>query len=561
MAYTDLYKKSIFFEILSVDSNGQPLVTVESFAFTIPPSSLEIVQTQRVTKTATPGGFFIDNYGMGSANITISGETGNEEKRLSILGPGKTPRSLTGQECFFYFRDKIARYSQKNQNYVMRFYDLTHKGGKNIFNRLSFGGNSQFSEAWEVVLDESAMRRTSAKPFFYPYTINLTGLRPLGTYNSGAVGKVIGFLSDIKNKIDAVVAAIEEFKTNITFLLDNAFEFVSDVASILTSVNSFVSQLTSFTGLVLEYEKKLGGLFDDVISETSQFISSGLQLISFPYDVLETARLEALDVVDKTNQLISSAKTAGKNVLNKYDWTENIDPVSNIGLSLIAIEEKFNVIVLLAKQDSSFEPIGGIILNGIVTPVYGQVSYVVQENTRLDKLARDIYGDPDLKDVIAGINGIYSNDELTASTILSLPILSPDIRYANNAVYNTPDNRNDVLGKDAHVVEGVFDLNSEDYAITAGEGTILQAISFRLTEKKGRQIRDGSYGIVAQIGTALNSDAPFEYLSVSLAETLIQDPRITAVYGLNFLGDGDKLYQEFKVDTLSKPAITYREGL
>ena len=84
---------------------------------------------------------------------------------------------------------------------------------------------------------------------------------------------------------------------------------------------------------------------------------------------------------------------------------------------------------------------------------------------------------------------------------------------------------------------------------------------FRLAEKKNRQVRDGTYGIVAQIGDALNNEAPFEFIAISIEETLVQDPRIIDVYGLNFQGSGDIIHQEFKFDTITRIAIVYREGI
>jgi hypothetical protein len=562
MAYPDLYKHSIFFEILSLDQNGEAGTTLESFAFSMPPSNIEIVQGQRVTTTPTPGGFFVDNYGLGAAKITISGETGNEESRLTILGPGKTPRSLTGQESYFEFRNKIVRYSQKSENYTMRFYDLTNSGTVNLFRKNSFDKVSKYTEAWEVVLDESSLRRSNVKPMFYPYSISLTGIRPLGTFNPRLAKNAVGFLSNIREKIDSATETVSIFNANLELFLSNNFEYLTDITDILSSTNSFLKQLTNFTGLFIEYEQKIGGLFQDVVSETETALNSGLQLISFPYDTLETAREQIRLVRSKTESFLTKATIDGKAALDKYDWDKTQDPVSEIGQKTTDIETSFNGIMTTAKQSSSYEPVGAIAVNGVVTPIYGFSIMSVLENTRLDKLAKDLFGDPDMKDMISGINGIYSNDELIKGTVLKIPILSPNTRYANNAVYNVPGENDDVLGRDAKVNEdGIFVTDPSDYSLTSGDETIIQAILFRLAEKKGRQLRDGTYGIVFQIGEALNNESPFEILSISLAETLIQDPRITDVYDLNFLGDGDKVYQEFKFDSITRLAIVYKEGI
>ncbi len=562
MAYPDLYKKSIFIEIVSLNDAGEPQNVEQSMALTIPPSSIEINQTQRITKTPTPGGFFVDDYGLGSANISLGGETGNEEARLTIFGPGKTPGYLTGQDVWFEFRNRIVRYSQKNENYSMRFYDLTHKGSVNIFRKGSFDKVAKHTEAWEVVLDDTTLKRGSQKPFFYPYSINMTGIRPLGTFNPKLAKNEVGFLSDVRNAIDNVNAKITAFKANLEVFLSDSLEYVNDVNDIVKSVSSLTTQFASFTNLFLEYEQKIGNLFGEVISETEDILNAGVQLVSFPYDALDTARTVLLETRTKVETLVASAKTGGQAVLDKYDWSKTTDPVSDISQSMTDIETPFYTIMHTAKQDSSYEPIGGVALNGVVTPIYGFSPYTIKGNTSLGRIARDNFGDPDFKDIISGINGIYSDDELVVGGELKLPVLQPNIRFATNAVYNIPEERNDILGRDAKVnSNGIFVTNPSDYSFTSKNETVSQAVFFRLSEKKGRQLRDGTYGVVAQIGEALSNEAPFEFLSVSLEETLVQDPRITDVYGLNFLADGDKIYQSFKFDTITRESVSYKEGI
>jgi len=560
--FPDLYKRSIYFEILSLNPSGEAQTVLESFAFTIPPTNIEIVQPQRVTSTPTPGGYFIDNYGLDGSKITISGETGNEESRLTIIGPGKAPRSLSGQEAYFEFRNRIERFSLRNENYTMRFYDLTHKGTVNIFRDDAFEKVSKFTEAWEVVLDESASRRTSAKPFFYPYSINLTGIRILGTFNPKLARTEIGLLSNIREAIDKVTGAISEFNDNMEFFLSNNPQLIDDIIGIIDSINDFSNELVRFTDQVIEYEEKLGGLFQNVLSTTEDIINDGLTVIEFPYDTLETARQQWEAIRTSTEAMLINAKAAGADALDKYDWEETIDPVSQISRNTTDIEISFNNIVVTAKQNAGYEPIGAVSINGVVTLVYGFNDIVIQENTRLEILARDLFGDPDFKDVISSLNDIYSNDELIVGDILRVPLLQPSVRYANNAVYNIPGENDDILGRDARVDNnGVFITDPGDYAVTTGIDTVYQAIWFRLEEKKGRQIRDGSYGIVAQIGDALNNEAPFEFLAVSLSETLMQDPRIIDVYGLNFIASGDNIQQEFKFDTITQLGVVYREGI
>jgi len=559
MAYNDLFKQSIYFEIYSVNNNGEAQTLVESFAFTLPPSDVDVSQTERVTVTPTPSGNFIDRYGLGNANITVGGDTGNDELRLTILGADRTPRTLNGQGAWFEFRDRIARYSLKSENYIMKFYDLTHRGTTNIFQ--TGGGSTKYSEAWEVVMHESTSSRSSAKPFHYPYKITMEGVRPLGTYNPKLAKKKIGFISDIRGFVDSAFIAVASFTANLDIFLADSFEYVNQVTGILTSVSAFTSSLTAFTGLIIEYEQKLGGIFENVLSESSDILSAGIQLIEFPYDALETAKDELGDIRDQTNALVNQARAEGKGAIDLYSWEESVDPVSQLELGVSDIEEPFNNTVLIGKQDASDEPIGAVSIDGVVTEVYGYNIVAVKENTKLDKLATEVYGNPEVKDIISALNNVYSDDELVPGEALLLPILTPQVRYSDIAVYNSPSSRGDLLGRDTRIDEGVFQMSSSDYQLTTGTDTVNQAVVNRLLEKKSRQIRDGSYGITAEIGTALDGLSAFEFLSVSLQETLVQDPRITEVYDLKFIPDGDKIYLTFKYDTVTKNSLEYKGAL
>lgn len=567
MAYTNnLYKRSIYFEILSINDDGSDGKLQESFAFTIPPTNIEISQEQRVTTTPTPGGFFVDNYGLGAAKISITGDTGNQQAKMTVLGSDKTERKLTGQEAWFEFRDRIVRYSLENQEYRMKFYDLTNKGSSDIFQPISTNSittaRPSNAEAWEVVLDQSSLRKTSAKPFFYPFTINLTGIKPLGTYTPQATTKTTNVLTQIADQINAVTVELNALNGKLNTFLANNFEYISQITSVSGAVVNFTKSLNSFSATFTEYQNKLAGLTANVISDSEELLTEGVNLIEFPYDALTTAQTQLEGLSTYLEILIDDAVADGKNVLDKYDWIENDDPVSSLSSTKTAIEYNFNQIVQIAKQGASYEPVGAVSVNDEVYQVYGLTTYTVKGSTRLDRLAYEQYGDTAYKDVICALNEVYSNDELTSGDTLKLPILEVSTRYADNAVYNLPEEASDVIGRDAKLdSNGAFVCSPTDYILVTNDDNLLQAVACRLAEKQGRQIQHGTYGIVTEIGSALTADASFEYLQVGLQETLVQDPRITDVYNLKFLIDSDKIYQTFSFDTITKEQLEYAEGL
>lgn len=564
MAYGgDLYKRSIFFEILSVDASGNPLGVIESFAFSIPPQNIDIVQPQRVTKTPTPGGYFVDNYGLDGAKINISGDTGNGESRLTVVGPSRSQLSVTGKQSYFEFRDRIERYSQKSQSYVMRFYDLTHKGALNIFSDdVDAVTAMSHSEAWEVVLDESSSKRNSSKPFFYPYTISLTGIRPLGTLNQRTITTRVGFLSDIRQFIENVTDKIDDFRENVDAFVSKFQAYADDVMDIVDAIVDAKDSVVKFKNQVLEYEAKIAGQVEDVLSATAEVLNDGLRVIKFPHDAAILARDKVNEISGLVQRLVNQLRVNGEDVLEAYGWEEEIDPASELEEGARDIVVAYNPIIAYSKQNAAYDPVGSIAINGESTLVYGFYDYVIKENTRLDSVATEILGDPDLKDVLSAINDVYANDELVTGSVLKVPILVPNVRFAANAVYTDPSEDIDILGRDIRIGDdGVISVSSVDYVPTSGEETVQQAIFMRLSEKRGRQVRSLDYGVLTQIGEALSKDAPLELLAVSARETLVQDPRIVEVYDVSFIPDADKVYQRFRYDTISLASGVYTGGL
>ena len=560
MAFTNLYKRSIYFEILSVNENGEAISLLESFAFTLPPENIEITYGQRTTITPTVGGNWVDRNGLGNAKISIGGETGNNESRMTVLGAGRTPRFLTGEECWFEFRDRIIFFSSKRENFIMRFYDLTHKGVVAPYQTGTDAFSKGYSEAWEVVLQDSSSLRTAKKPFFYPYKIQLEGVKALGLYNPATSKNKIGFLSNLLGYIDDINEAILAFSADLELFLANGLEYINEITDIFSAVNAFSALLESFCALIIEYEQKLGGFFGDVLSESEDILKTGIQLISYPYFAVETAREQWKNVVSQTQSLMTTARVAGRGAIDLYDWGKETDQVSQIENDLNDIEKPVDNIMQISKQSASDEPIGAVSINDSVTLFYGYTTVVVQGNTRLDTLARDIYGDASYKDLIAAVNGIYTIDDLEVGALLKLPVLTPVTRNSNNQIYNLPENKDDLLGNNASVDEsGVFELISNDYALVGGDDNLNQAVYHRLLEQRDRQIRDNTYGIIADIGRALDSESSVEFLRVSLKETLLADPRIIDVYDLSFQYNGDKLYLQFRYDSTTKFANIYKE--
>jgi hypothetical protein len=545
-----------------MSADGIPNRVLESFALTIPPENIRIKQKQRKSETPTPGGIFIDNYGLGTADITISGTTSNHEGRLTIVGPNKAPQFYDGQQAYFELRNRIVRYSEGTENYTMRLYDLTHKGTVNLFRRDPTQGLSKYTEAWEVSLNDFDVNRSKAMPFFYPITIDFTGIKPIGVFNPRAAKNLVGTLSDIREAIDKVRDAISTFNARLTLFLDNAYEFLNDIVDIQRSLVSLSQQVTSIENSILDYEKKIGGLFDEVINNTETFLSTGLQTIAFPFNVFSEGKDIVKELRLETEELIQNMELSGY-MPREFSWEESSDEVGNFSQMIFNVESPIMDMMRFAKQTASVEPVASVSINGINTPIYGFAKTNVIEGTSLDRLAFEYYGDPEKKNIISAINEIYSDDEMIIGTELKLPLFQPSTRYNQNLVYNVPNESLDLLGRDAKLDENgnfVFE-ESGDYAVTTGVDTVAQSIYLRLSEQRGRQVRNPSFGILTAIGNPINNDIPLEYLSTSLKETLLQDPRIIDVFDLNVYPNEDQVIQEFRYRTIDNEVKKYTAGI
>lgn len=556
-----LFKRSIYIEIRGVDRNGTATLLKEAMALTIPPESIRVKQTQRKTKTPTPGGLFIDDYGLGTASISISGDTSNSDQRLTIVGPGRTPRLYDGREAYFEFRKRIVRWSNNNQgDYVMHLYDLTHKKSRNVFLGGEFARNH--FDAWEVILDDFGTDRTKSKPFFYPYSIEFTAVRPLGEWNPASAR--ITQLNDVLELIEAVNIAASTALLILDIFASNLYEAVSEITSVVTGINTLVGTVADFGDKFIEYQNKTLGLFNEVLNETESIITAGVQTIVFPVKEYEAVRASVRSIREDANSLIQTIKEQGTYIENSYsNWdTTEISSTAELDSSILAMEIPVYEIARNVKMNTQTDPIASVSVLGEVLPVYGYSEYIVKDNTSLERLALEFYGDPDLKIAISAVNDIYSDDELSSVTKLKLPIFTPSVRLSANEIYANPSDPINILGRDIKIDQnGDLLINSSgDYHVTTGEDTVVQSIFLRLNEEKGRQIRNQSFGVYASVGNALNGDSPIDLLTVSVRETLLQDVRISDVYDLDVIASGDIITQSFRYVTINQIDNEYSQG-
>ena len=562
MAYNSLFRQSIYVEIWSVNIHGEKVALQECMALTIPPESIKVKQGQRISKTPTPGGIFLDNYGLDVANISISGTTSNHEGRLTIVGSGKSPRYFSGQDAYFEFRDRIVRYSgEATEPYKIILYDLTHRNSPNVFKKNET--NRKYADAWEVILEDFTTDRSKASPFFYPYTIEFTGVRPIGVWDPRAARTVGGVVGDVISNINAVRSAISNGVALMNYYAGNFFQYAAEIGAVFDSLSELGDLVNVFDSQFAEYQNQVIGIFSNTINRTESILTSGIQIVAFPYNASKRMEQGAELVFEKIQNLVTSINNDVEYVSDIYDWGN--DEISSTGeLDNIStdISRSIQPITRYSKQTGSQDPIGSVVINGYNTPIYSYKEITTTDGMSLERMALEYYGDPDLAYVISVANDVYSNDELVPGDKLYIPVLQPSSRLIANQVYASPELLTEILGRDVKLdnVGNIVLSPSGDFQTTFGVDTVDQSIYLKLSEERGRQVRDQTVGVLTTIGTALGMNAPIDILSVSVRETILQDPRILDVYDLNVIGSGDTIIQEFKYVTITNNQKSYSQG-
>ena len=556
--YLNLWQKSVYFELLHEER------FMHGFALSLPPQSIEVAEPQRVAETKTYGGMFVDDYGMDAAKITISGTTGNSQIRPTYAYRGE--RWMDGKNELYFFRDRMIRYKARFDNaeaVEMRMYDLSAIDQDIAAPATPDDRRRNMIEAdgWVVVLQDFRISRTKDQPYFYRYTIELTGLRPIGSFapryelpvvrtpdrmrdRLARIRRALNWLQNAYRTVKTVQAAINRVATDIRWCESRLDGFISAVAGTVPGVIDSATNVADATfsaydavaGLIAFPHEAANAILESCIALRTVIEDFGR---SHPWGVPDSVltRLDgAKDAYSEKTSLLFRSQSSVRDTIQAA--SENIAD---------AKAQSFPEAHVLPKADGSFE----------VVSTYGSVDVAATSETRLDALASQYLGDPDLAVMIASYNGLSKQEEITPGTTIRIPVLTEFSRHLANRIYTEPSKRTS-LGADIELAAGggVVILETGAVAVVSGRQNMEQAVRTRMAERIQHRIRLAVYGIRNEIG---NADAiALSYLTASIKDTLLQDPRITDVFNMTLQGYGDSVRVEFDYTTIS--GVTARFG-
>ena len=523
--------KSWLFEVV----NTHTKVIETSFTLILPPQSYTIREKHRVSITKTFGNAFIDDYGPDNLEITIKGISGTAHVFPTFRSTGAVGSSLVNvdpmstvvkpftdmygeiqtpagevhnaKSAFYTFRDDIMRYKDLGDydKKELRVYDL---------------GDEQ---SYKCALLEFSVDRTSDKPLWYPFTINLFVYARLGS-KAASTAK---FVQVAKNPL-VELARIENTADSATNLFQDVKAFVNQFAKAKQEV------------------AKVRNQFNAYLSQTRQLIESPLTAIKY-----------LVGIVTETGGIAGDLLNAGKLTINRYAGA--VEMVQSMVRSALAVygfaltdgSQQDRTEIIETDNDLDLGDIGDVPEPASDNEAYtfnSVVVHMVIGGQTLQDIALEELGDSTLWPYIAAINGIESNEDLQPGDTLYIPIATGAGGDDTTKYIITENRYTDPYGTDIKLDENgnmILYESGDTYLIT-GLDNIKQAINIRLSTIQGSLIKQSAIGIASGAGLA-GTRLSLSYLRMSIKQTLIEDPRIADVKNIALRMNGSAIHVSLEV--------------
>lgn len=182
--------------------------------------------------------------------------------------------------------------------------------------------------------------------------------------------------------------------------------------------------------------------------------------------------------------------------------------------------------------------------NDAVAYVYDTKFHTWKSTDTMDKLAVTYCGDASFGTLLSYYNGVKDEHSIKAGEQIKIPVFVQNENIFLNKVFLPPEQKEN-YGRDIALDdEGNFSTLGNDFLFTTGKANLSQAVGNRLSTAFKKRIRLTSYGIRAGIGEA---EAVSSYVSASVEQTVLADPRVEKVTNLAFngFGDGMKIHVDY----------------
>lgn len=565
----NLWKKSLYFELVNRRS-GRP---EDAMTLIIPPENYKIQETQRTMRTKTFGGVFEDDYGPDNPMITISGSSGNSTDIRTVFRGALGSQQYTGPEAILEFRNRIMRYKNRIENfeeYELRVFDLSAVDERLLQTR---GGTVAIrrADSFAVSIDDFSTSRDKEKPFFINYTIQLFVLRIIGdSYVRSPV--TTGRIS---------VSNVQRFVQNVRRGLLKVRESITSVQSVVNQINTALATIASLEDQVNEYVLAA----TSIVSTTIDSYYRLFDIARFPASVARFTLDNVKSAMDAVDNAIESTPALLEGIGDDYGSLKKVmKEVKSSAAALVkfgkSADSERGITVALTSSPASSDPSTLEATLDSLTPedptaqgrfdtyqeARGETARIesvtairVTQSTNYEELAASIYGDPSKANLLLLFNGL-ANEDLQVGDVVRVPLTVNSPRIEDNAVFT--EDKTDVLGTDIDMTGGDLAVGSSgDYLTVTDLENLVQALNNRLSEELGSRVRLTQYGISTAVGFPINSSASISYLMANVADTVLQDPRVSDVSNLALTVSDDRVLVTMDIRTINYEVIPFSKGL
>jgi hypothetical protein len=514
-----------------------------------------------------------------------------------------------------------SKWQNSEKAATMKIYNL----GANYDDTGGYGRmDTAVIDAWEVLLRDFKVSQNKATPFIHSYSIDFTAVRALGEKKMG-VSKADSLVSNppLTEMTELPLSNLETWYGNngVPSNVLSSVEKYQRNETILDKISKVRAAIQKFDATVKKYRALVENTIENYMAEVLGIIHSAVDVYNTFKDATHAPADIALDIINKVKGLRVAVETAVIDTMNLPEqWSEEYgmvgqaavseweayknyfednqqalenatnkayvrsvsgaNPEVTIVPSTVSLPERIDrrstsVFNAGTTPDDSTPSTGDSLSAGdsgsvrstgtasegevLVVVSYGYIAHTATSETTLEKLAQVYLGDPDKARVLALINHITGDDDISPGDQMQIPILTPNALNTLNHIFG-PEIKRNTTGIDVALANGKMQIGANgDFVPKYDAENINQAINMRLTESVGRRIRLNTYGIRNVAG--MNDTVAIAYISTSIKDTVMQDPRIESVFNLRFRSSGDSLFVSFDFTTNDGKPRRYEGGL
>lgn len=537
-------------------------IVEEAFTFSVPPQSEEFVYPQRVRETKTFGGSVIEDYGNDTITISLSGTTINQQVKI-IYRSTFPMKYLTGEEEIFYLKDILERYGKFDKLEKKEVYLFCLEKNTALTSKSS-------KKAWRIFPQDLSIKRSKDRPLSYDYTFKALGIPVEKTTVN--INKVAGAIQSVTKTVNGWVEALkttlEEFKETVeNFWSDNILSIISSAKDLADSINTLCETAASY---ITESIDLADSLIIETYKETAALENEIARTVTLPYSVGIQVTNSCKELINSIGEIKTWFNEITDEKSNKWKQAQSYYKVSSQDLydaykGLIGdIEDNANGLVVQARKDISEHTEFPLVVPGAdgdsdsVIVAYGYKPYTYKDGDTWATIAYQFYNDSSYATMLQLYNRDISIETITPGDTVYIPVIDGGAQdNSENEVYNEYGSM-DSCGTDISIEGEDFTVRNGDLYTTNGLETINQAITNRLNTAVNSRVRNVVYGIRNEAGLPSNGvDAAATYISASVEQTILADPRIESVEQVTWSGKGESLAIEAIYVTTAGEKLSY----